>query len=483
MMAVPDNNRLDLILHRQLFEQYPFNLAVIDKDLCIVRANERFKEYFGDWQNKRCHEVYKRKEVACSECKTKKTFEDGKSRISEESGFDRDGNACHYVIHLSPLKDEEGKVEYVLEISRDITEAKQWQREYDILFDRVPCYVTVIDRNLKIIRANEKFRSTFGEGRGSLCYKAYKSRDMPCANCPALQTFEDGEAHVSEQVGITKDGEKTYYMVNTSPLTRGNGNVDHVIEIATDISHIKQLEKQNLEAERLAAVGQTVAGLAHTIKNMLMGLEGGMYMVDTGIRKNKPERLTRGWDVLQRNFNKTTELVRGFLSLAKGSQPKLQRIDPNIIVENIINLYGDSASQQSVLLKFEKNDSLEPIPLDPDGIEACITNLVSNGIDAVLLREEAGGEVKISIKEENKELIFEVRDNGSGMDNEIKQKIFTTFFTTKGGKGTGLGLLTTRKTVQEHGGKIEMETAEGEGSSFRIRLQRILLENAFKNMT
>ncbi len=481
-MVESNNQKLDILLQRQLFDQYPFNLAVLDPDLRIVKANNRFKEYFGDWQGKRCHEVYKRNQKACDGCKTRKTFIDGKSRISEESGFNRDGNVCHYVMHLSPLKDETGKVEFVLEISRDITEAKQWQREYDILFDRVPCYVTVIDRNLKITRANEKFRSTFGEGRGSLCYKAYKSRDIPCSNCPALQTFEDGEGHVSEQIGITKDGKEAYYIVNTSPLTRGDGAVDHVIEIATDVTQIKQLEKQNLEAERLAAVGQTVAGLAHTIKNMLMGLEGGMYMVDTGIRKNEPERLTKGWDVLQRNFNKTTELVRGFLSLAKGGQPKLKVIDPNIIVENIIELYHDSASQQGVSLIFEPDNSIEPIPLDPAGIEDCLTNLVSNGIDAALLRDDNDAEVRVSIREENKSLVYEVSDNGSGMDNEVKQKIFTTFFTTKGGKGTGLGLLTTRKIIQEHGGKIELETAHGEGSTFRIRLQRILLEHAFENI-
>jgi len=476
------NPKMDDLLQRQLFDHYPFNLAVIDPNLRIVKANTRFKEYFGDWKGRSCHEVYKRNQAACSECKTLATFKDGKSRISEEAGYDRDGNACHYVIHLTPLTNEEGKVEFVLEMSRDITEAKRWQREYDILFDRVPCYVTVVDRNLKIIRANEKFRSTFGEGRNKLCYKAYKSRVVPCTNCPALMTFEDGEAHVSEQVGITKEGERAYYIVNTSPLTRGDGQVDHVIEIATDVTQIKKLEKQNLEAERLAAVGQTVAGLAHTIKNMLMGLEGGMYMVDTGIRKNKPERVTRGWDVLQRNFNKTTELVRGFLSFAKGSQPKLVVTDPNEILVNIVNLYRDSASQQGVSLYFKPDSSIEPIPLDPDGIEACVTNLVSNGIDAALLREEENPEVKIFIHEENDELVFEVQDNGTGMDNEVKQKIFTTFFTTKGGEGTGLGLLTTRKIVQEHGGKIEMETSIGKGSIFRIRLQRLLLENAYKQI-
>jgi signal transduction histidine kinase len=109
-------------------------------------------------------------------------------------------------------------------------------------------------------------------------------------------------------------------------------------------------------------------------------------------------------------------------------------------------------------------------------METCLTNLVSNGIDAASMREEPGAKVVVRTLEQNGELVFEVQDNGCGMDQELKAKIFTTFFTTKGGKGTGLGLLTTRKIVQEHGGCLEVESEPGRGSVFRIRLPRARLE-------
>ncbi len=96
-----------------------------------------------------------------------------------------------------------------------------------------------------------------------------------------------------------------------------------------DLREVKRLEQERLDAERLAAVGQTVAGLAHTIKNLLMGLEGGMYMVDTGIRRGDAERIVNGWEILQRNFEKTTALVKDFLSFAKGRLPELTATDPN----------------------------------------------------------------------------------------------------------------------------------------------------------
>jgi len=243
-----------------------------------------------------------------------------------------------------------------------------------------------------------------------------------------------------------------------------------------DLREVKRLEHERLEAERLVAVGQTVAGLAHTIKNLLMGLEGGMYMVDTGIRRSDAERIVNGWEILQRNFEKTTALVKDFLSFAKGRLPELSPTEPNTLVRNIVELYHDAAAKQGVELVLEAPSEVKEAMLDPRGIETCLTNLVSNGIDAVTTLGHGGGKVVVRTREEGDDLVFEVADNGCGIDQEVQSKVFTTFFTTKGGKGTGLGLLTTRKIVQEHGGKMEIESLPGQGSTFRIRLPRSRLK-------
>jgi signal transduction histidine kinase len=244
-----------------------------------------------------------------------------------------------------------------------------------------------------------------------------------------------------------------------------------------DLRTVKRLEQEKLDAERLAAVGQTVAGLAHTIKNLLMGLEGGMYMLDTGLRKGEADRIAEGWQVLHRNFGKTTTLVRDFLEFAKGRLPDLQPTDPNALARGVVDLYRSAAARQGVELTLETGADVREAPLDVAGLETCLTNLVSNGIDAALLRDRPGGRVTVRTREEGDDLVFEVADNGCGMDQEVKNKVFTTFFTTKGGKGTGLGLLTTRKIVQEHGGRIETESAPDRGSVFRIRLPRPRLES------
>ncbi len=412
-------------LHSKLFETIPFNVAIIDRDYNIVEANHNFEEYFGDWHDRKCYETAKGLVAPCDNCDAVKTFEDGLVRVVDSEGVDRFGRKAHYVVHIAPIYDEEGNIPYVIEMATDITETKRWQREYQVFFERVPCYITVIDKDFRITRANEKFRETFGEARGRLCYEVYKKRKTKCENCPAEKTFSDGKVHSSQQVGLTKDGEKSHYVVTTSSLAKSGGDSAHVIEIANDVTELieledrldvsrrfqdnmitksrdgiiatdnkgkivicnsaareifgysskkrlqlddlisatppefnrilkrrqgscelheteiisrtgekipvrligsslkhrgtyqgaaafiqdlrpmKKLEEEKLEAERLAAVGQTVAGLAHSIKNILMGLEGGMYMVSSGLNRNDTERITEGWDVLERNFEKT----------------------------------------------------------------------------------------------------------------------------------------------------------------------------------
>jgi PAS domain S-box-containing protein len=590
------DKELENHLGRSLFELVPFNVAVIDREFHVLAANRNFEEYFGEWRGRRCYEVYKGTSERCSNCPALLTFEDGRIRVSDESGVNRHGRACHYVVHLAPVKDADGRVQQVIQMTTDLTETRRWQREYNLFFERVPCYVSVLDRNLRIVRANEEFREGFGEAEGKYCYEVYKRRKKPCPHCPAALTFADGADHVSEQVGVHQDGSPAYYVVTASALSRGREGVAHVIEMASDITEIhkletklkraddfyeslvrnspsgilavdsageiriinpaarallnwrskrpptpdllrtmlpeeffgagqeneilanipeaslhaaggeevpvrfsavelrshgaklgraalmqdlrevKRLEQQRLEAERLAAVGQTVAGLAHTIKNLLMGLEGGMYMVDTGIRRGDAGRLLNGWEILKRNFEKTTVLVKDFLSFAKGRLPELVSTDPNVLARNIVELYHDAAAKQGVDLLLEARPGVREAMLDPRGMETCLTNLVSNGIDAATTPGQRGGRVVVRTREEGDDLLFEVTDNGCGIDQEIKSKVFTTFFTTKGGKGTGLGLLTTRKIVQEHGGQVGMESVPGQGSTFRIRLPRTHLK-------
>ncbi len=345
------------------------------------------------------------------------------------------------------------------------------------LFDTVPVAISVISRDFRILEANRPFEEAFGPWKGRPCYEVYKDRSEPCLHCAALETFVDGHVRVREEEGFMTDGHEIDYLVHMVPVTRPNGEIPFVIEMSTDITPVKNLEREKREAERLAAVGETVAGVAHGIKNILMGLEGGMYAVNTGIRTGDDDRIARGWTTMQENIGRISTFMKEFLDFAKGRHIVTRSTPPGAPAREVIALYRESAEQAGIRLEADIEAGIAPAPLDAEGIHTCLANLVSNAIDACMLAErEPPFRVSVSVRDEEGALVYEVRDDGQGMDYEVSRKVFSKFFTTKGSdRGTGLGLLTTKRIVHEHGGRISFTSKEGEGSVFRIELPRAAL--------
>ncbi len=351
-------------------------------------------------------------------------------------------------------------------------ELQDWIRSD--LFDAVPMSISVISRNYRIVEANRTFAESFGDWRGRACYEVYKGRAQPCPRCGALEAFVDGRSRTREESGVVQGGLAIDYLVHLVPLVRTNGEIPYVIEMCTDITAVKRLEREKREAERLAAVGETVAGIAHGIKNVLMGLEGGMYAVNTGIARGDDQRIASGWATLEENVGRISEFVKEFLDFAKGRETDVRPVDPDAPARAVAELFRDRAAQVGV--RLETRLAGGPLfPLDEEGVHACLSNLVSNAIDACTMADQDGREFVITLasRAEEDTLVYEVADNGAGMDYEISRKVFSKFFTTKGSdRGTGLGLLTTKRIVHQHGGQITFETQEGEGSVFRITLPR-----------
>ncbi|MDY6854294.1 MAG: ATP-binding protein [Thermodesulfobacteriota bacterium] len=466
-------NDIKYWLHSELFEHVPGNIVIIDKGYHIIKANKNFNMEFGDWSGKHCYEVYRGKKEPCPSCKADLTFSNGMGQVTEERRLNRNGNYSFYVVHFEPIKNKAGDIPYIIEISYNVTETRLLQLEHGIIFDRVPCYVAVIDSDMKIVRNNELFRKTFGESIGRKCYDVYVNRNQPCEGCPAIQTFNDGQIHMASKIGIDEKGQTIHYQVTTAPLSREGSTISHIIEMALDITEMKRLENEMLEAERLAAVGETVAGLAHGIKNVLMGLEGGMFVFNTGMIDDDQELRRQGWEMLQDSIERITIYVKDFLNFAKGSTPKVERVDPVAVAKEVFCLYKDVAELATIKFVTEFQTGIEPANLDHEGIHTCLTNLITNAIDACQMGDNQNCEIRLAVFERDGNIIYEVKDNGCGMNLEVKKKVFTTFFSTKGTtQGTGLGLLVTRKITQQHGGKVTVESIEGEGSIFRLEFLR-----------
>ena len=240
-----------------------------------------------------------------------------------------------------------------------------------------------------------------------------------------------------------------------------------------DLREIKRLERELIQSERLAATGQTVAGLAHYIKNILSGLKGGAYVVNIGLDKDDTNKLIAGWQMVERGVGRISGLVLDLLTYSREREPEYRNCFPNDIAEDVHELMEVKASQNQIEMIREFDSSIGEVSMDPDAIHRSLLNLVFNAIDACISDLNTNKKWHIRLKtalENNNVIRFEVIDNGSGMSAEVRKNLFTSFFSTKGGKGTGLGLLVTRKVVEEHGGKIDVASRLGKGSTFIIRL-------------
>jgi two-component system, NtrC family, sensor kinase len=240
-----------------------------------------------------------------------------------------------------------------------------------------------------------------------------------------------------------------------------------------DLREIRHLQRELVHSERLAAIGQTVAGLAHGIKNILHGLKGGSYLVDIGINRKDEQKLRKGWDMIKRSIERTSNLVMDLLSYSKEREPEYDPCDPNAIAGEVCDLMKERAQQGGIDLVRDFDPAIGRVCMDPQTIHTTLLNLVSNALDACLFDEGPPKPWRVIVKtvsEADRTIRFEVVDNGAGMTDEVKAKLFTSFFSTKGQRGTGLGLLVTRKLVQEHGGRIEVQSRIGEGTTVVMRL-------------
>ncbi|MFC1835977.1 nitrogen regulation protein NR(II), partial [Thermodesulfobacteriota bacterium] len=297
------------------------------------------------------------------------------------------------------------------------------------------------------------------------CYRIYKNRESRCDNCPVAKTFADGQSHQSEEVW-RRDGDRgdTNIVVTTAPLMDDDGEISAVMEMSTNITEVKQLQSE------LALLGETIAGMSHTIKNILSGLQGGVYVVDSGLKRNREDRVRQGWGMVKRNVSKVSELVQGILYASKEREPEYKECDPGEILSDVCDLYETKAGNEGIALLREFDPQMGKGLLDPSGIHSALSNLISNAVEACRGVDGCPKCIRVAGEVSNGTLTMHVADDGVGMPEEVREKLFGRFYSTKGSRGTGLGLVLTKKVVQEHGGTITVESEPGKGTSFVIAI-------------
>ena len=236
---------------------------------------------------------------------------------------------------------------------------------------------------------------------------------------------------------------------------------------------VEEKTRQLLDAERLSAIGQTVAGLSHAIKNIAGGLKGGAFVLEKGIELENREYLAQGWAMVKGNVDKIKNLSLDLLDYAKPSRTKYRIGHPADPAKEVVALLEARARENQIDICLREDDPLEPIHLDAESIHRCLMNLVSNALDACE-DDDCRQKTKRIILEIHRVpdwgIEYRVVDNCLGMDMETRENIFKRFFSTKGSKGTGIGLMLTKKIVDDLKGHLEVETEFGVGSTFIMRI-------------
>lgn len=234
----------------------------------------------------------------------------------------------------------------------------------------------------------------------------------------------------------------------------------------------RQFQDAMLKAERFAAMGQTVAVLSHHIKNILQGIHGGGYLIEMGLNQAQDDLIRQGWGIVERNQKKISDLVMDMLSFSKERVPKLEAGDVNRICEEVAELANTPSEENGVRFEFRPGNNMPVAEFDQAGIHRAVLNIVTNAIDAVAELEDGHVILQSTYDRENDVILVAVTDNGPGIPEDQRASVFQVFESSKGERGTGIGLPVSRKIIREHGGRIRIESEPNEGTRFILSWPR-----------
>ena len=348
---------------------------------------------------------------------------------------------------------------------------EQWKRIFEGIGDAV-----TMQRHddMRIVYANEAacklLNRPCAELEGRPCYFVFRGATKPCDGCSGSSLLHDHRFCFSE---IAYPNLDKSFQVTASPVFNRNGQLEYILHMARDVTRFMEIKKRYRQAQKLEAVGRVTGEVAHNFNNLLTGIIG---FAERELLKGAEEKPSRGnLEQIVNLGRRGADLIRQLLYFSMDHNLEPFPCNMNRQIVEIFDLLAYLAGS-STILSFRPAPKLEKVMADPGQLDQLVTNLVVNAGDAI------NGNGRISIRTamivpENGSramVMLEVSDNGCGMDEEIKDRIFEPFFTTKEvGKGTGLGLSSVYASVQQHNGKIQVDSAPGQGSSFKVFLPAI----------
>jgi PAS domain S-box-containing protein len=357
------------------------------------------------------------------------------------------------------------------------TELKKSKDSLESIIESTSDIIITVNLDSKILIFNSGAEKALGYRRSEVIGKHIEMLwAEPSERDAAIDRLKYGDNVVNiETRFLSKNGEVVDVLLTFSLMRDLNGDMIGTFGISKDITEVKRLQNQLIQSERYIAIGEVFTGIQHSLKNMLNACKGGAYMVRTGLAKDERKMFKEGWEIVQEGIDRMTDMSSDMLKFVKGWVPKLEKVDLAKVLSEIDHIVKKSASDRGIEYRLKIAKELPRVPCDSQMIHSAVMDLVSNALDACLWKdynEKKVPKVNMNVYLNNSEedVIIEVKDNGCGMTETVKRKIFTPFYTTKSKSGTGLGLPICSRMINAHNGRIDVESEPNKGTVFKIAL-------------
>jgi len=340
------------------------------------------------------------------------------------------------------------------------------KREWEATFDAIADGISIHDADFRIVRANRALAERLGTTPralvGRTCYELFHHSQSPLENCPHASVMQNGQPQSIELEEPVLGGT---FQLSTYPLRNGRGEITGSVHVLRDITAQKQIQASLIQTEKLAALGCLAASLAHEINNPLQALRSGLrLLVNRPLEEKKRQRYL---EIASREVERVIAIVERVLNFYRPSAEQRELTAINEVVDETLALAGKRLQHGRVVVRRELAAGLPPVEAVGDQLKQVFLNIVLNALEAM----PDGGEltVKTGWEQTRQEVWIAFTDTGEGIPPENLSRIFEPFYTTRL-KGTGLGLSISHGIVERHGGRIEVESEVGRGSTFTVWL-------------
>jgi PAS domain S-box-containing protein len=473
---------------QQILDSLPDGVIVLDGNNKLEWANARFKEITGldpetlvvdgkiaDYFHERTEGVDEPDQISPM-AKVKETGEPVQF-IHFEPGDET--SEQYFRIIITPFFDKEGNLWRIVETVRPITDIVLQRHQIDESEDRFRRFIenaremiTIKDLNGRYLVINEPAAALFG--KSPMDYIGRTDHEILSKELADRLVHKDKEAldkkeYLEDKVTLSINGEMHYLDIVHFPLFDYKGDMTGICSIGRDATEQNRLQKMLIQSEKMAAIGQLAASVAHEINNPLTGVLSFAEELKKDTEDLDPNNpIIKDYDVIIREAIRCREIVSKLLDYARVEQSRRRPMNINTVIDRSAGLVKKQVLFHGIEFENDLSDNLPEVPCDPTQMQQIFLNLIINAGEAI----NGQGKITLSSRLSGEGRFVEglVTDNGPGISPDIIDKIFEPFFSTKGSRGTGQGLSVVKAIIEQQGGMIKVDSQVGKGTTFTVSM-------------